>query len=62
MEVLDVEQQEDEQYEALLKSSTHANIKKNIHFFTHQRYQGTNDPANLPQASEENDEEGSGQA
>ena len=35
MEVLDVQEQQDEQYEALLKSSTHANVKKNIHFFTH---------------------------
>lgn len=62
MEVLDVREQQDEQYEALLKSSAHANVKKNSHFFTHERYQGTTDPAQLAPPSEEEEDDAPDQA
>jgi hypothetical protein len=40
LDILQMEEHKDAEYNGLLKSSPHANLKKNAHFFNDPRYSG----------------------
>lgn len=53
LDALEMEEHDDEEYNALLKSSPHANLKKNAYFFNNERYSGTKQPVQEEEPSEE---------
>lgn len=56
MDALEMEEHDDEEYNALLKSSPHANLKKNAYFFNNERYSGTKQPVQEEKPSDEEEE------
>jgi hypothetical protein len=55
--MLEMEDRDDEEYNALLKSSPHANFKKNAYFFNNERYSASKHPIDHEESEEEQEEE-----